>query len=95
MNIRGAYINSLDEEVKKFRASVRRTPVLSPCGREARGIRRHFAVTLPDMENGSLLQNRVEMDAQRRAAPAMDAQRRAAPARVGIAASKAKKQSLI
>ncbi|MBN3767535.1 hypothetical protein [Burkholderia sp. Ac-20365] len=85
MNIRVAYINSLDEEVKKFRASVRRAPALSPCGRKARGIGRHFAVTLPDMENGSWLQNRVEMDAQRRAAPA----------RVGIATSKAKKQSLI
>ena len=50
--------------------------------RKARGSRRGFAVTLPDMENGSLLRDRVETGTPLRAV-------------LTRAASKAKKQLLI
>jgi hypothetical protein len=54
-----------------------------PFRRKARGGKRSFAVTLPDMETGSMLRQRVEMGAPWRAAPAR------------AVVSKAKKQPLI
>ena len=82
MDIRGAYINSLGEEVKEFRASSRPGGWFRLRWRSARGGKRNFAVTLPDMENGSLLRDRVETGTPLRAA-------------IARAASKAKKQLLI
>ncbi|MBN3754513.1 hypothetical protein G3N95_16305 [Paraburkholderia sp. Tr-20389] len=74
VDIRGAYINSPSEEVKEFLRSMRRVRVGSQKG--------PFPVTLPDMENGSMLLRRVETGLRSLAAPAR-------------AVSKAKKQLLI
>ncbi|WP_223958037.1 hypothetical protein [Paraburkholderia sabiae] len=74
VDIRGAYINSPCEEVKEFRASIRRARVSSQKG--------SFPVTLPDMENGSMLLLCVETGLHSQAVQAR-------------AASKAKKQLLI
>ena len=84
MDVRGAYINSPDVEVKDFRASRRWTERLRSFRRKARDGKRRFAVTLPDMEkSSSMLRDRVEMGAPLRAAPAR------------ASVSKAKKQPLI
>ncbi|MCO4882657.1 hypothetical protein VOI32_03785 [Paraburkholderia caribensis] len=56
--------------------------LVSPALAKTRGGKRSFAVTLPDMENGSSLRDRVETGTPLRAVPAR-------------AASKAKKQLLI
>jgi len=74
VDIRGAYINSPREEVKEFRSSIRRTGGSSQKG--------PFPVTLPDMENGSMLLLSVETGWRK---PVVQAR----------AASKAKKQLLI
>ncbi|WP_148654423.1 hypothetical protein [Paraburkholderia caribensis] len=82
MDVRGAYINSLGEEVKEFRAPICPNGWFRLRRRKMRGGKRSFAVTLPDMENGSLLRDRVESGTPLRAVSAR-------------AASKAKKQLLI
>ncbi|MEM5370329.1 hypothetical protein V4C53_30410 [Paraburkholderia azotifigens] len=74
VDIRGAYINSPCEEVKEFRSSILDVRSLSQKG--------SFPVTLPGMENGSMLLLSVETGWHSLAVQAR-------------AASKAKKQLLI